>query len=251
LAATHELVDDEPVEASPDVEPAWKDTPVTGPEDAGDIQAARDGDKKESQGPKAKGDTDKSSKTGRWRPAAKAARDHLANVVRGRRRWIRSAIRWTAVFVFVAVSTGAGYEGWLLFQQHEREVAARQALDAAQKYAVTLTSTDPSAIDQNFTDVLNGATDDFKDKYTKAGSRLRKLLIDNKVATFGSVVDSAVKSATKNEVEVLLFVRQSVSNSTSPDPHTDLTAVRVTMKKVGDRWLASKVVLPAEQGQTP
>jgi Mce-associated membrane protein len=251
LAATRELVDDESVEASPDVDPARQDTPVTGPEDNSDLQAAPDDDDEESEGLKAEGDTDKSSKTGRWRPAAKAARDHLANIVRGRRRWIRSAIRWTAVLVFVAVSTGAGYEGWLLFQQHEQDVAAQRALDAARKYAVTLTSTDPNAIDQNFTEVLNGATDDFKDKYAKAGSRLRKLLIDNKVATHGSVVDSAVKSATKNEVEVLLFVRQSVSNSTSPDPHTDLTAVRVTMKKVGDRWLASKVVLPAEQGQTP
>lgn len=251
MAATRELADDEPVEASPDVDPARQDTPVTDPEDTNDTQPARDGDKEESQSPKAKGDKGKSGKTGRWRRAAKTVVYDLANVVSRRRRWIRSAIRWTAVVVFLAVSAGAGYEGWLLFQQHEQDVAAQQALDAARKYAVTLTSTDPNAIDQNFTEVLNGATDDFKDKYAKAGSRLRKLLIDNKVATHGSVVDSAVKSATKNEVEVLLFVRQSVSNSTSPDPHTDLTAVRVTMKKVGDRWLASKVVLPAEQGQTP
>ena len=114
---------------------------------------------------------------------------------------------------------------------------------------MTLTSTDPNAIDQNFTDILDGATGDFKDTYTKASSRLRKMLIDNKVATQGTVIDSAVKSATTNKVEILLFVRQSVTNSASPEPRTDITAVTMTMEKVGDRWLASKVILPAEQGK--
>lgn len=160
------------------------------------------------------------------------------------RRWIRPAIRWAAAVVFVAAVTVAGYEGWLLFAQHEKDVAARQALAAAQNYAVTLTSTDPNAIDRNFTDILNGATGDFKEMYTKATSRLRKVLIDNKVTTHGTVTDSAVKSATPNKVDVLLVVRQSVSNSATPEPRTDLTTVTITMEKVDGRWLASKVVLP-------
>lgn len=164
------------------------------------------------------------------------------------RRWLRPAMRWAAAITFVAVLVGAGYEGWLLLQQHRKDVVAAQALDAAQKYVVTLTTTDPNAIDQNFTDILGGATGEFRDTYTKASSRLRKMLIDNKVATQGTVIDSAVKSATTNKVVVLLFVKQSVTNSTSPDPRTDLTAVTMTMEKVNGRWLASKVVLPAERG---
>lgn len=163
------------------------------------------------------------------------------------RRRLRPAMRWAAAVAVAAVVAGAGYEGWLLFQQHQKDVAAAQALDAAKKFAVTLTSTDPNAVDQNFTDILGGATGDFKDTYTKASSRLRKMLIDNKVATKGSVVDSAVKSATTNKVEVLLFVKQSITNSDNPDPHTDVTAVTITMENVNGRWLASKVVLPAEQ----
>ena len=156
-------------------------------------------------------------------------------------------MRGAAVVVFVAALAGAGYEGWLLFQQHEKDIAAAQALDAAQRYAVTLTSTDPNGIDQNVTDIINGATGEFKDRYTKASSQLRKMLIDNKVTTHGRVVDSAVKSATKNKVEVLLFVKQSVSNATDPEPHTDVNAVSITLEKVNGRWLASKVV-PDEQG---
>jgi Mce-associated membrane protein len=171
------------------------------------------------------------------------------NDKRRKHGWIRTTIRWAAGAVFIAFVAAAGYEGWLLFQQHQNDLAGGQALAAARKYAVTLTTTDPNAIDQNLTDILSGATGDFKDTYTKASSRLRKMLIDNKVATQGTVIDSAVKSATTNKVEILLFVRQSVTNSASPEPRTDITAVTMTMEKVGDRWLASKVILPAEQGK--
>lgn len=174
-------------------------------------------------------------------------KDEDATVAR-RRRWVRSAFRWIAAVTFVAVLTGAGYEGWLLYVQHHKDVAAAQALDAANKFAVTLTTTDPNAVDQNFTDILGGATGEFKDIYTKASSSLRKMLIDNKVATQGTVVDSAIKSATTTEVEVLLFVKQSVTNSASPDSRSEVTAIMMTMENVGGRWLASKVVLPSEQG---
>lgn len=164
------------------------------------------------------------------------------------RRIRQAAVRWGAALVVAAIAGVAGYEGWLLFQHHREDIAATQAQAAAQKYAVTLTSTDPNAIDQNFADIIDGATGDFKDTYTKASSRLRKMLLDNKVATQSTVIDSAVKSAGPNSVDVLLIVRQSVTNSQSPDARIDLVAVTMTMEKIGDRWLASRVDLPAEQG---
>jgi Mce-associated membrane protein len=184
----------------------------------------------------------------RWTRRAKAAPDDEDGPPAVPRRWIRLAIRCASAVAVIAVLAGAGYEGWLLIQQHQKDIAAQQALDAAKNYAVTLTTTDPQAIDQNFTDILNGATGNFKDTYAKASSRLRKALIDNKVATQGTVVDAAIKSASKNNVVVLLFVEQSVTNADAPDPRTDLTAVTITMEKVGDRWLASEVVLPGASG---
>lgn len=161
-------------------------------------------------------------------------------------RWTGSTIRRTVAGLLVAVTAVAGYEGWLLFQQHRNNAAAAQALEAAQRYAVTLTSTDPGTVDQNIADIIDGATGDFKDRYTKASARLRKMLIDNKVTTHGRVVDSAVKSATTNTVEVLLFVTQSVSSSVVSEPHSDVNAVAITMVKINGRWLAGKVV-PGEQ----
>lgn len=163
------------------------------------------------------------------------------------RSWRAAVRRWVLPVVLATALAGAGYEGWLLYAQHQRDVAAAQALDTARTYAVTLTSTDPNAIDQNVTDIVNGATGEFKDSYTRASSQLRKMLIDSGIATIGTVVDAAVKSSTTDRVDVLLFVKQTVTNSDNPDPQTDFTAITMTMERVDGRWLASKVDLPSER----
>lgn len=155
-----------------------------------------------------------------------------------------NVVRWAAASVLAVVLAGAGYEGWLLFQYHQKDVAAAQALSAAKKYIVTLTSVDTNAIDKNFSDVLDGSTGEFKDMYTKSSAQLRQALIDNKAAAHGSVIDAAVQSATEDKVDVVLFVDQSVSNGAAPAPQLDRSRVKMTMEKVDGRWLASRVELP-------
>lgn len=173
--------------------------------------------------------------------------DHeLADEVRPDARKPRrfNAVHWTAAGVLAILIAGSGYEGWLLFQHHQREVAAAQALAAAKKYILTLTSVDTNAIDKNFTDVLDGSTGEFKDMYTKSSAQLRQTLIDNKAAAHGSVIEAAVRDATEDKVDVVLFVDQSVSNGVAPAPQLDRSRVKMTMEKVDGRWLASKVDLP-------
>ncbi len=152
--------------------------------------------------------------------------------------------RWIAAAVLALGLIGATYEGWLLYAHHQRTVAATEALEAAQKYTLVLTSVDPTAIDKNFAEILDGATGEFKDVYSASSEQLRQLLIDNKASAHGTVIDSAVKSATKNTVEVLLFVDQSVSNKTAPQAQIDRSRIVMTMEKVKGRWLAAKVEMP-------
>ncbi|MCH9668610.1 MAG: Mce protein [Actinomycetia bacterium] len=160
------------------------------------------------------------------------------------RRRRPSRKRWIAAVVLVAVLAVAGYEGWLLFQHHQKDVAAAEALDAAEKFALTLTTIDPNAIDTNVADVVDGSTGEFKDLYQRSSGQLRQVLIDNEATANGMVIEAAVKSATKDRVEVILFIDQAVSNSTVPAPQLDRSRVVMTMEKVDGRWLASKVDLP-------
>ncbi|WP_319457098.1 MULTISPECIES: DUF3329 domain-containing protein [unclassified Mycobacterium] len=157
------------------------------------------------------------------------------------RRWLRRVLAAVVGLVFVAALGLSGFLGWQVKQQHDVAAAGHAALAVAQSYAVTLTSIDPNGIDKNFTDVLNGATGEFKDMYSESAAQLRQLLIDNKATSKGTVVDSAIKSGSKTKVEILLFIDQSIINSVNPEPRIDRSRVAITMELVDNRWLASKV----------
>jgi Mce-associated membrane protein len=160
-----------------------------------------------------------------------------------RRRWFRRILAAVAGIVFVAVVALSGFLAWQLKQNNDTAAAGRAALAAAQSYAVVLTSIDTTNVDQNFNQVLDGSTGEFKDVYSQSASQLRQVLIDNKAMSKGIVVDSAIKSATKTKVDVLLFVDQSVSNTVNPEARIDRSRVAITMELVDNRWLASKVDL--------
>lgn len=143
----------------------------------------------------------------------------------------------------IATAIASALLGWQVWQHHRVDTAADQAQATARVYAETLTSIDSTKVDDNFSRILNGATGEFKDMYSQSSVRLRQLLVDNKAAAHGTVVDSAVKSKSTDEVVVLLMVDQSVTNSAMPDPRIDRSRIRMTMNKIDGRWLASKVEL--------
>lgn len=130
----------------------------------------------------------------------------------GRGRLTRSVIGWVGAVAVVVSLAGSGWCGWVLFEKHQTDVAAGQALQAARSYVVKLATMDCERIDHNMRDILEGSTGEFKDKYGKSSAHLRQLLADNRVATHGTVVAASVKSATTNKVVVLMFIDQSVSN---------------------------------------
>ncbi|KLO27299.1 MULTISPECIES: hypothetical protein [Mycolicibacter] len=134
--------------------------------------------------------------------------------------------------------------GWQLWQQHRVSSAEAAGRQAAVDYAQVLTSIDSDKVDDDFDAVLNGATGEFKDTYTKASVNLRQLLIDNKARAQGTVVESAVQSGSKDTVVVLVMVNQTITNTMRPDPRVDRARMKMTMQKVDGRWLASKVELP-------
>jgi Mce-associated membrane protein len=157
------------------------------------------------------------------------------------RRLLRRSIVVVAGILFVAALGLSAFLGWQLKQQHDTAAAGRAALAVARSYAVTLTSVDTKDIDQNFAQVLDGATGEFKDMYSQSATQLRQVLIDNKAVSHGTVVDAAIKSTTKTKVEVLLFVDQSISNVVNPEPRIDRNRVEMTMELIDNRWLASKL----------
>jgi Mce-associated membrane protein len=168
-----------------------------------------------------------------------------AGDAKGRQRsWSRRLVVGMLTLLFVAVLVVSGVLGWKSWQQRELTQAGQQAQQAAVAYAQILTSIDSNKVDENFNQVLDGATGQFKDMYSQSSTQLRQLLIDNKASAHGVVVESAIQSTSRDKVVVLLFVDQSVSNTSVPDPRMDRSRIKMTMEFVDGRWRASQVALP-------
>lgn len=162
---------------------------------------------------------------------------------RAKRPWRQYLRRSALPALLVASLAVSGYFGWRQWQDHQVKAAGGQAQQAAIAYAQVLTSIDSNKVDDNFKQVLDGATGEFKDMYTQSSVKLRQLLIDNKATAHGVVVDSAIQSESADRVVVLLFIDQTVTNTAAPDPRIDRSRIKMTMEKVDGRWRASKVQL--------
>jgi Mce-associated membrane protein len=171
--------------------------------------------------------TESDTPTDTGAPAAAAPKRRLAALV--------------CALLFTVLVAALGFLGWRQYEQYRVNAATEAGLQAAKDYAVVLTTLDAKNIDENYRKSLDGATGEFKDAYSQGATQLRQVLIDNKASGTGIVVAAAVKSATPDKVEVLLFVDQSITNANNPSPRIDRNRIDMTMEKVGDRWLASKV----------
>jgi len=160
------------------------------------------------------------------------------------KRKLPSARIVAAAAVFVGLLAGVGVLGWQVWQARQIDHAGREAERTAVSYAQVLTSIDSNNVDENFQQVLDGATGEFKDMYSKSSVELRQLLIENKATAHGVVIDSAVQSVSKDRAVILLFVDQAVANTKLPDPRIDRSRMKMTLEKVDGRWRASKVELP-------
>ncbi|MCV6975817.1 tetratricopeptide repeat protein [Mycobacterium bourgelatii] len=159
------------------------------------------------------------------------------------RSW-RQYLRRGALPLLLLISLGInGFFGWQQWQQRQLDQAGQEAQQAAVNYAQVLTSIDSNNVDENFRQVLDGATGEFKDMYTQSSVQLRQLLIDNKATAHGVVIDSAIQSKSTDKVIVLVFIDQTVTNTAAPDPRIDRSRIKMTMEKVDGRWKAAKVQL--------
>ncbi|MFD6197330.1 DUF3329 domain-containing protein [Mycobacteriaceae bacterium NPDC060252] len=153
--------------------------------------------------------------------------------------WVRYAAFGAVAAILVGALVFSGVVGWKVWQQHQIDAAGEQAQAIAVPYTEILTSVESDNIDENFRQILNGATGKFKDDFTQASIQLRQLLIDNKSGAQGKVVNSAIESKSTDKVVILMMVDQSVKNVNVRDQRIDKNRMKITMVKIDGRWLAS------------
>jgi Mce-associated membrane protein len=153
----------------------------------------------------------------------------------------RSRVVAFAVLPVLVLMVAAG-AAWLKFYVGTAQDSSRAAADsvrAASDSAVAILSYKAGTVEQDLTAATDRLTGDFKGQYV---SLTHDVVIpgakQQQISSTASVPAAASISATASHAEVLVFANQTVTIGHSTPTDTAST-VRVTMERVGGRWLVS------------
>ena len=137
------------------------------------------------------------------------------------------------------LAVAAGLLKWKDSSVRNTDLARSQSVVAARDSAVALLSFRFDTVDRDVAAARERLTGGFLDTYTQ---RTQQELIPNakerRVTATASVRAAASESVNQNHAVVLLFVTQNVRIGDAPPADTG-SSVRVTLDKIGDRWLVS------------
>jgi Mce-associated membrane protein len=155
-------------------------------------------------------------------------------------------IQWARVVAFgvlpavaLLLAMGAGYLKWMDNTVRDSARARDTSVQAAKDSTVALLSYKPDTVEQQLTAARDRLTGQFRDSYS---SLTHDVVIpgakQKQISAVATVPAAASVSAKPDHAVVLVFVNQTVI--VGQDAPTDTaSAVRVTLDKVGDRWLIS------------
>jgi Mce-associated membrane protein len=158
-----------------------------------------------------------------------------------------SRIQWARVFAFgvlpavaLLLALAAGYLKWMDNSVRDSETARIESVQAAKDSTIALLSYKPDTVEQQLGAARDLLTGDFRDSYT---SLTNDVVIpgakQKQIAAVATVPAAASVSANPNHAVVLVFVNQTVIVGQTA-PTDTASSVRVTLDKVGNRWLISK-----------
>ena len=143
----------------------------------------------------------------------------------------------------VALGTGTGVLQWQA-HTHAREDAARaESLQAARDTTVAILSYTADSVDKDLAARTGRLTGGFLDEYTTLmNTTVIPSAKEGNVTAVAEVPGAASVSVTGSRAVTLVFVDQSVTRAGAGEagPARSSFSVRVTLEKIGDRWLVSE-----------
>jgi Mce-associated membrane protein len=155
-------------------------------------------------------------------------------------QWSRAVAYGVLPALALLLAIGAGYLKWADNSVRDDQTASIDAMQAAKDSTIAMLSYKPDTVEQQLTAARDLLTSDFRDQYT---SLTNDVVIpgakQKQISAVATVPAMASVSANPRHAVVLVFVNQTVI--VGQDAPTDsASSVRVTLDKVGDRWLIAK-----------
>ena len=154
--------------------------------------------------------------------------------------WTRLLIYGVLPGLALILALGAGYLKWQDGSAQLSQTTAAQSVQAATDSTIAILSYQPDTVDRDLTAAADRLTGDFRDQYTQLiTSVVTPGAKQMHIAAIATVPAASLVSATANQAMVLVFVNQTTIIGNDPPTNTT-SSVRVTLEKVGDRWLISQ-----------
>ena len=139
----------------------------------------------------------------------------------------------------VLLGAVAGFLKWQSEAPRADESAAAESVAAARDTTAAILSYNADTVDKELNAARGRLTGSFLDAYTKL---VNDVVIpgakDKKISAVAQVPAAASVSASPTHAVALVFVNQTTSIANDAPTNTT-SSVRVTLDKVGDRWLVS------------
>ncbi|WP_372517624.1 hypothetical protein [Mycobacterium florentinum] len=159
---------------------------------------------------------------------------------------VKRRISWPQVVVYgllpalaLVLAGAAGFLKWQDSSARETQLARIESLAAAKDSTIALLSYKSDTVEKDLEAAKGRMTGAFKDSYSQL---INDVVIPGAkkehISTTATVPAAAAVSATPNHAVTLLFVNQTAVVDKSP-PSDSVSSVRVTLDKVGGRWLIS------------
>ena len=151
----------------------------------------------------------------------------------------RALAFWVLPGLVLLVALAAAFLKWEYASMRAAETARVESMQAAKDSTIALLSYRPDTVEKDLGAARDRLTGSFRDSYTKLthdvvipGAKQRK------ISTVVDVPAVASMSANANHAVVLVFVNQTTIIGTDA-PTATASSVRVTLDKIGERWLIS------------
>ncbi|ULP49230.1 hypothetical protein [Mycolicibacter virginiensis] len=152
--------------------------------------------------------------------------------------------RWSLVVlvpgVILTFAIAVGYLRWQDVSARVAHEVAAQSVQTATDATIAMLSYRPDTVEAASAAAADGMTGAFRDEYTQL---IKEVVApgakQQHISTVVTVPAASSVTASARHAVVLLFVDQATTIGNGP-PTTTASSVRVTLDKVGGRWLVSQ-----------
>jgi len=167
------------------------------------------------------------------------AKDVVSPVRKRRIVWSRALVFAVLPVLALLIAVAAGFLKWQDTWVRSSGAAAIESVAAAKESTVAILSYQPDSVEKDLGTARDRLTGKFRDSYTDL---VHDVVVPgakkDHISAIATVPAAASVSATPNHAVALVYVDQTVTVGNDAPTDTAST-VRVTMEKVGNRWLIS------------